>query len=169
MKKLRYATTLSALALIFTSAFSTAATVEFSWDDPAKFQDIKETSGNNARFQTRVINELEEQFRKEAEQLPADQTLHVTVHDVDLAGYVEYFHPGYPFGLRVVRNIDFPIIDLSYELKDANNAVIKSGTEEIKDLGFRNATLTNNLQRDPFRYENQLIKEWYDSEFRSEI
>src|SRR5688500_5314047 len=165
MKKLRYATTVSALALIFTSAFSSAATLEFSWDDPTKFRDMKQTDGNTAKFRTRVMNELEEQFRDEAEKLPADQTLHVTVHDVNLAGDVEYFHPGYPFGLRVIRSIDFPTIDLSYELMDANKAVIQSGTEQIKDLGFRNAMM-NTLQHDPFKYENQLIEDWYETEFR---
>src|SRR5687767_9357555 len=123
MKKIPYATALSALALIFTSAFSAAATVEFTWDDPTKFRDVKETNGNTARFRSRVIRELEEQFRREAEQLPANQTLHLTVHDVDLAGDVEYFHEGFPFGLRVIRSVDFPTIDLSYELKDANEAV----------------------------------------------
>jgi hypothetical protein len=131
MKKLRYATALSGLALILQSAFSTAATVDFTWEDPTKFQDIKQTNGSDARFRTRVMSELEEQFRREAGKLPADQNLRVIVHDVDLAGYIEYFHPGYPFGLRVIRNVDFPIIDLSYEFTDANSSVIKSGTEEI--------------------------------------
>ena len=166
MKKVPFVKTLSAFVLLFASALSAAATVEFTWDDPADFRDIKVTNDNKARFQTRVMSELEEQFRHEAEQLPADQTLHVTVHDVDLAGDIEYFHRGYPFGLRVVRKVDFPSIDLSYELKDANDVVIKSGTERIHDLGFQNSQLTTSaLQRDPFRYEDQLIKEWYDTEF----
>jgi DUF3016 family protein len=168
MSKLRLLKTFSAFALICASAISTAATVEFTWDDPAKFRDIEETNGSEARFQTRVIKELEEQFTRQAEKLPADQTLHVTVHDVDLAGFVEYFHPGFPFGLRVVRNIDFPTIDLSYELKDANDAVIKSGTQELKDLGFRSTSTVNSLNRDPFRYEHQLIKDWYNSEFAAD-
>ncbi|MES2624253.1 MAG: DUF3016 domain-containing protein [Pseudomonadota bacterium] len=164
MKKVPLVKTASAFALLFASALACAANVEFTWDDPAQFRDIKVTNENKVRFQTRVINELEEQFRHEAEKLPADQTLHLTVHDVDLAGYVEYFHENYPFGLRVIRNVDFPAIDLTYELRDANNAVIKSGTEEIKDLGFRTPVLSD-LQRDPFRYETQMIRNWYDTEF----
>ncbi len=165
MSKSRLVKTVSALALICASALTTAATVEFTWDDPQKFRDMEETNGSDVRFQARVIKELEAQFTRHAQKLPADQTLHVTVHDVDLAGFVEYFHPGYPFGLRVVRNIDFPTIDMSYELKDAGNSVIRSGSQELKNLGFRNTNTLNVLNRDPFHYENQLIKNWYNAEF----
>jgi hypothetical protein len=164
MKKLSKVKTLSALGLLLASGLSAAATVEFSWDDPTQFRDIRVTNENKARFQTRVISELEAQFTREAAKLPADQTLHLTVHDVDLAGDIEYFHPGYPFGLRVIRTVDFPAINLSYELKDANDAVIQSGTQRIKDLGFQTPTFSA-LQREPFRYETQLIRDWYNTEF----
>jgi hypothetical protein len=165
MKKAPYIKTLSALVLLLSSALSAAATVEVSWDDPKDFRDIRVTNDNKARFQARVIEELEEQFREEGEKLPADQTLHVTVHDVDLAGDIEYFHRGYPFGLRVVRNVDFPTIDLSYELTDANDRVIKSGDEKIRDLNFKTPVLTT-WKQGPFRYEHQLIRDWYNTEFR---
>ena len=165
MNKVSFSTTLTALGLLLVSAFSAAATVDFTWGDPKQFQDMKYPGGNDARFQARVIKELEEQFRREAEKLPADQILSVTVNDVDLAGYIEYFHPGYPFGLRVIRNIDYPTIDLSYMLKDANSDVIQSGEGKIKNLGFRNATLST-LQREPLRYEVELIKDWYQTEFK---
>ncbi len=164
MKTVTKARTLSALVLLLASGLSTAATVEFSWDDPAHFRDMKVTNENKARFQTRVISELEEQFAREAATLPADQTLHLTVHDVDLAGEIEYFHPGYPFGLRVIRRVDFPTINLSYELKDANDAVIQSGTQKIRNLNFQSPILSA-LQREPFRYETQLIRGWYNTEF----
>lgn len=164
MSKLRAIKLFSPLALVFGSALSNAAAVQFTWDDPATFRDIEQTNGSDARFQTRVIKQLEEQFTRQAAKLPSDQTLHINIHDVDLAGFVEYFHPGYPFGLRVVRNIDFPTIELTYELKDASGAVIKSGTRELKDLGFRNSSMVNMLNRDPFGYENELIKDWVNSE-----
>jgi hypothetical protein len=167
MKKVPLVKTLSALVLLLSSAFSAAATVEFSWDDPGTFRDIEATNTNKDRFQTRVMDELEDQFRQEAAKLPADQTLHLTVHDVDLAGDIEYFHDGYPFGLRVVRNVDFPTIDLSYELKDSNDTVIKSGTDRIRDMSFRTPVLST-WKQDPFRYEHQLIEDWYDTEFQQD-
>jgi hypothetical protein len=164
MKNAAFVKMLSALVLLLSSALSAAATVEFSWDDPGTFKDMKATNDNKTRFQTRVMEELEGQFRQEAAKLPADQTLHVTVHDVDLAGEIEYFHRDYPFGLRVVRNVDFPTIDLSYELKDANDTVIKSGSDKIRDLGFRTPVLSARKQ-DPLRYEHQLIEDWVEMEF----
>lgn len=164
MNKVSFAKTLSALVLLLSSTLAAAATVQVDWDDPAKFRDIKVTNDSKVRFQERVMEELGDQFRKEAEKLPADQTLHVTVHDVDLAGDIEYFHRGYPFGLRVIRNVDFPTIDLSYELKDASDTVIKSGTQKVRDMNFRTPVLTT-WKQDPFRYENQLIKDWVNTEF----
>lgn len=164
MNKVPFVKTLSAFVLLLSSALATAATVQLDWDDPANFRDIKVTNDSEARFQERVKEELGEQFRKQAERLPAGQTLHVTVHDVDLAGDIEYFHRNYPFGLRVIRNVDFPTIDLSYELKDANDTVIKSGTQKVRDMNFRTPVLTT-WKQDPFRYENQLIKDWVSTEF----
>lgn len=153
----------SLLALSATQA--PAATVELEWGDPAKFRDIRAASEGQVRFQEQVMSQLEEIFRKKGTaSLEEGQTLHISVKDVDLAGEIEYFHPNYPQGLRIVRNVDSPAFVLSYELRDADGSVLKSGEDRIRDLGFNYKTL-NMLDRTPLRHEKELINQWYEGLF----
>jgi hypothetical protein len=143
-----------------------AATLQMSWSDPDKYRDIRATATNKHKFQAQVMAELEEQFHKEAEKLPADQILHVTVNDLDLAGEIEYFYTDYPFGLRVIRNVDFPQMEFNYELLDAAGKVLKSDVEKIADLGFRSSALVSaNRLESGLHYEKKLIHEWYQQTF----
>lgn len=142
-----------------------AAMLAFEHGDPGKFLDVRATQESQTKFEQTVMSELEEQFREEAAALPDNQTLKVTVTDVDLAGDIEYFHRWYPFGLRVIRNVDVPRLEFSYELRDANGEVIKAGEENIRDLNFRGQVLVQrNLE--PLDYEREMISEWYAKTFR---
>jgi hypothetical protein len=151
-------------AMALATAGAQAATVNVQWNDPKEYRDIRAVQSSQQRFEERVIEELEEEFRDEAAKLPADQTLNISVKDVNLAGEVEYFYRDYPFGLRVIRNVDFPQLELSYELRDANDQVIQSGDETLQDLGFRFDAPTR-ADRSTLRYEKALIHEWYQQSF----
>jgi len=153
---------LLAISLLSLVPVVQAATVEVTWSDPLQFRDIRSTDSGQQRFQSRVMTELETQFRDETvARLETGQTLTIEVADVDLAGEIEYFHANYPFGLRVIRNVDFPQMTLSYELRDADGMLVKSGTEKLADLGFRFGLLLP-ADRSALRYEKQMIKEWAD-------
>ncbi len=147
------------------SAGAHAATVAFEYTDPEDFRDIQATDVGQKGFEAGVLKELEEQFRDEAAALPEGQTLRVTLKNVDLAGDIEYFHSGYPFGLRVIRDIDFPKLEFSYVLLDANGDVLAMGEDEIKDMSFRVPTFNTRNQK-ALDYERALISEWYDETFR---
>jgi opacity protein-like surface antigen len=156
---------LLAVVLVALLPVAQAATVEVSWNDPQGFRDIRTTNGGQQRFQASVMSELEQQFQHEAAaRLQEGQVLTIAVDDIDLAGEIEYFYTNYPFGLRVIRNVDFPQMTLSYELRDADGKLVKSGTEKLADLGFRFSTLTQ-VDRSALRYEKQMIKEWAQQSF----
>ena len=160
---MQYQRSLLAAALLALVPLTEAATVEVSWKDPQEFRDIRTVNDNQLRFQERVMTELEQQIRDETlSRLDDGQSLKVEIDDLDLAGDIEYFHPNYPFGLRVVRNVDFPQMTLSYELRAADGTLLKAGTEHVADLGFRFTTLIGN-DRTPLRYEKQMIREWSQS------
>jgi hypothetical protein len=157
---MKYQRTLLAAVLLALLPVAHAATVEVSWKDPKEFRDIRATDTGQQRFQSSVMVELDEQFRDEAaSRLATGQTLKISVDDIDLAGEIEYFHRNYAFGLRVIRNVDFPQMTLSYELRDADGKLLKSGTEKLADLGFRFSTLMP-IDRSALRYEKQMIREW---------
>jgi hypothetical protein len=149
---------------VLLSTGANAASVEIEWVNPDGFRDIRAVDINQQRFRERVLNELEEQFRREAAKLPAEQSLHIAVNDVDLAGEIEYFHNNHPFGLRVIRRVDAPSLSLSYELRDSSDAVLQSGEGTVRDSSFRSTTLMP-VDRSILRYEKALIRDWYQKAF----
>ena len=163
--------TTSVLALAALSASITlpaqAASLDMEWTDPEGFRDIE--AGNlmtQDRFERHVLEELQAHFgRNAARHLPADQRLRVTVSDVDLAGYVEYFVPGFEQGLRVVSDdLYFPRISFSWELLDEDAQVIGSGEEKLKDNSFRfHAGVIS--RDDNLLFEKRMIDEWFHDKF----
>ena len=149
------------------SAGAHAATVAFEYTNPDDFRDIRATEQSQPKFEQNVLRELEDEFRAEAAKLPEGQTLHVTLKDIDLAGDIEYFHQSYPFGLRVIRDVDFPRMELSYELRDADGQVLKSGEDKVSDMGFRTPAFEARLNMEPLDYEKALIRDWVRDTFRS--
>ncbi len=167
MKHLRKTLIATAFGLA-TSAGAQAATVAFEYTTPDHFRDIRATDESQPKFEQNVLREFEDAFRQEAaRQLPEGQTLHVTLKDVDLAGDIEYFHRSYPFGLRVIRDVDFPQMELSYELRGANGDVLKSGNERVADMGFRTPAFATRVNMDPLDYEKAMIRDWVRDTFSS--
>lgn len=158
--------TLAVLSLsLFTALAAQAATVEIVWQDPEKFRDIRGGVEGQKSFQERVIAALGSYFEEAAGRtLPEDQSFHLTITDVDLAGDVEYFFFRFPMGIRVMRDIYFPSIEFTYELRDASGTVLKSGEENIKDMGYLYSGMTY-LHNPPFDYEKHLIDDWFRKNF----
>jgi hypothetical protein len=150
------------------SSGASAADLAFEYTDPSEFRDLRATDTSQDRFEQRVLKELEAHFRKEAAMLlPEGQNLRVTLTDLDLAGFIEYpSSMRWPMGLRVVRNLDFPQMNFTYEVRDASGELLSSGEEELKDLSFRSTMLVNR-DTDALRYEKALISAWFDRRFGS--
>lgn len=141
------------------------ADVEIEWVEPEKFRDIRGGPVSQKSFQNQVIAVLTAYFEEAAEQtLPAGQTLRLTITDVDLAGDVEYFFFRFPFGIRVMRDIYFPEIEFNYVLEDAEGKVLKSGQQNIKDMGYLYSGKIF-VNDPPFDYEKRLIDDWFRKTF----
>lgn len=166
MKTYLHKTLMATACGLAMSAGAQAATVAFEYTNPNDFRDIRATEQSQPKFEQSVLRELEQEFRDQAAKLPDGQTLHVTLKDVDLAGDIEYFHRFYPFGLRVIRDIDFPQLELSYELRDASGAVISSGEDRIADMSFHFPAYATRLNQQPLDYEKALIGQWVRETFR---
>jgi hypothetical protein len=142
-----------------------AASVAIEWQDPGKYRDMRAGNEGQRNFEQRVTAALTRSFEDAAaDHLPAEQTLRLTITDVDLAGDVEYFFVDFPQGIRVMRDVYFPSIRFAYELRDAGGNVIASGEENIKDMGYRFSGM--NFINDPeFNYEDRLIHDWVAGTF----
>jgi hypothetical protein len=155
------------VALSILALSAQAAQFEIEWDDPRRFSDIMASNmDTQPRFEQRVMDELSRHFRDRAlRYLPPDHTLSVHMKDLDLAGEVEWFHPGYPWGLRVVRNLFFPRLDFSYELRDDAGVLVAGGDETIWDVQARTLTMRQGRQ-DPLFYEKHVIDQWFQKRVR---
>jgi hypothetical protein len=165
MKRLTFAAVATALTLSAFGSLAHAASVDIQWQNPEGFRDVRATNEGRTRFRDRVLEELTQAFNESAAELPADQTLHIVVTDVDLAGEVEYFHPNFPFGLRVLRRVDAPMLALSFELRDANDKVLQSGETRLHDRNYNLRTALP-IDRSPLRYERNMIRNWMRDTFQ---
>lgn len=153
------------LFAMFLTGWVQAATVEIEWREPEKYRDIQAGNESPKNFQERVTATLTSYFEDAAEDhLAADQSLNLTITDVDLAGDVEYFFLDFPQGIRVMREVYFPSISFTYELKDAAGTVIKTGEENIKDMGYRFSGMMF-IYEPPMNYEKRMIHDWFSETF----
>lgn len=158
-----------AVAWLVVSMPAWAGDVEINWVEPEKYRDIRGGEVNQKRFQAQVIAALTAYFEEAAARtLAADQTLHLNITDVDLAGDVEYFFFRFPMEIRVMRDVYFPSIEFSYELRDANGELIMSGQENLRDMGYLYSGQYY-LNDPPFDFEKRMIDDWFNRSFSGEI
>lgn len=138
-----------------------AANSEITWTDYKSYRDIKESNEGRKNFREKVFNNFEKHFAQLAAKLPENQTLKIEVTDVDLAGDTRVIGID---RLRIVREIDFPRMNFSYQLLDENNNLIKSEDVVLKDMNFlsgSNARYRYYL----LEYEQIMLDEWFQDTF----
>lgn len=156
-----------ALAGLFLAApVANAAGLDLKWQEPEKFQDIEASNlASQKQFQQRVLDELGNDIQNAANKyLPADYHLEMTVTDMDLAGDVEYFFTRFPTGIRVMRDLYFPSIAFNYALTDGEGTVLKTGNENIKDMGYQYSGVRM-VKQAPLGYEKRMIDDWFRDTF----
>ena len=140
-----------------------------TWGDYQTFTDVKPANGMRKAYAESTFKTLEEYMHKLAADLPQGHTLAMTITNLDLAGRVL---PGSFTGLglhsadmiRVIKTIDIPRIEFTYEYKDANGIVLKSDTVNLKDMSFM--TGHNPLfSSDPLKYEKNMLRKWFKKTF----
>jgi hypothetical protein len=140
-----------------------------TWGDYQTFTDVKPANGMRKAYAESTFKTLEEYMHKLAANLPQGHTLAMTITNLDLAGRVL---PGSFTGLglhsadmiRVIKTIDIPRIEFTYEYKDANGIVLKSDTVNLKDMSFM--TGHNPLfSSDSLKYEKNMLRKWFKKTF----
>lgn len=156
--------------LAFSGSLSVqAAELNINWKDPQEYRDIRAgTVMNQEQFEQRVIGELTEQFEESAQRLlPSNYVLDIAVDNVDLAGDIEYFIGPFNQDMRVVRDLYFPRLDFSYELRDSEGKVVARGEEDVKDTNFY--VMREYVRDEPLFYEKQMIDDWFYDTFFEDI
>ncbi|WP_218352308.1 DUF3016 domain-containing protein [Alteromonas lipotrueiana] len=142
-----------------------AAQVEVTWQDPDTYQDIHPSNQSRQSFRKMIFSDFEEYFGKLAEDLPEDQTLSLTITDLDLAGQVwpSSFVGGIGgTDIRLVKSVYIPRINFVYTLTDASGNTLQSAEVKLKDMGFMDRGVRTNRRYSNLSYEKAMFKDWFD-------
>jgi hypothetical protein len=149
-------------ALAFLPAAAAAATARVEFENPGAFTDAGRPRPQAVRSES--VEALRDHLEREiSRRLPAGQTLHVWITDVDLAGDFEPTQR-YSNEVRIVRDRYPPRIELRFRLVGADGSSVKAGTRTLRDGAFLLHGLPD--QQDALRYEKAMINRWLETEFR---
>ena len=153
------------LLYIFTSSPLMAASVEVTWTNPDKYRDIDSGEQHRKHFKERIFKKLEKHFAELADTLPKDQLLKIDVTDVDLAGDV---HHGGIRQIRIVKDVYFPRMELSYQLVNADKTMVTSGDAKLKDMRFL-SYIGPAYKNESLGHEKKMLDDWFKATFSGYI
>ncbi|MEI6893533.1 MAG: DUF3016 domain-containing protein [Colwellia sp.] len=161
MKQLILMVTLFTGSLLLT-ANTFAASSEVIWTDYESYRDIREGSMTKKKFREHLFKTIEQHIASLAAKLPEDRTLKINVTDVDLAGNINI---GGIHSIRIIKQMYPPRINLSYQLIDANDNVIKSDEDVVvRDMNFMTSVPLKYRQKS-FGYEKRMLDKWFKDTF----
>ncbi len=135
--------------------------VAVNFQDPDKFTDVSDSFGGG--YSQSYLDLISEHLKKTASsRLAVGQKLSVTFTDIDLAGDIP---PGRVDSVRFIQSIYIPRMQLSFELKDANGAIVRQGERRLIDLDFQSKMTSFMDRNQPLNYDKEMLAEWVKREF----
>ena len=130
---------------------------------PERFTDAEDRWGASGRSLRTTLAEMTRIFQElGSRRLGPDESLDVTVLDIDLAGYER---PGFgtPGGLRVVQDSTPPRIRFAYALR-RDRRVVASGEDTATDINFM-LTANPRFATGGLYYERAVLRDWFARRF----
>ncbi|MFA9273288.1 MAG: DUF3016 domain-containing protein [Candidatus Aquirickettsiella gammari] len=156
MKKFLFAL----FALTCYSNFAAAGEVKVNWGKLDDFTEISPGHETKEHFRERLKKEFEDVFAALAKKLPDGYQLTVNISDIDLAGDIR---PGASFSvsqIRIMREIYWPRMNFSYELRNTQQEVIAQAKEELRDMDYLHRVRIPS-GRTSFEYEEKMLNDWF--------
>ena len=130
---------------------------------PQNFTDVKRSYMDDTSVE--LLGEIQKFIRETGERaVPEGMKLEIRVTDIDLAGDFEPWHGARLNDVRILRGIYPPRIKLEFQLTDRGGHVVRSGQRSLSDLAYQTRLTWPNS--DYLRYEKDLVRDWYRTEFR---
>ena len=135
--------------------------VAVAWNDPAGFAERSRLIGSEEpRDDERWLQTLAQTLRDEISvRLPEGQTASVRIVDAARAGSYESLGNSAARRVRVVRDLYPPLLDIEFERRGADGALVESGLQRLRDAGFLTAGLPP-ASHEGLRFEKDLIQRW---------
>ncbi|WP_017444147.1 DUF3016 domain-containing protein [Gayadomonas joobiniege] len=139
----------------------TAGNSEIKWVEPEKYTDIKAPDSYTRKgYQEYVFSSFERYLEQASRKyLPDDQTIKLTVTELDLAGWVRPFGNSLEY-LRVIEDGFIPRIKFDYKIIDEQGAVIDQGSANLKNMAMSEDVIVP-PGLDDFKHEFAMIKHWF--------
>ncbi|HEY8608194.1 MAG TPA: DUF3016 domain-containing protein [Noviherbaspirillum sp.] len=146
-------------ALLAASAAAGSA-VSVHFENPAQYTDASLGAGQAA--EPRVLAIIEDHLQNLGQRcLSGDAALEVRVLDIDLAGRQQWSRQN----LRVMRESDWPRIDIAYALR-RSGADVAAGRQQVSDMNYLwtgSAAARSDTQ--PMPYERAMLTRWFNARF----
>jgi hypothetical protein len=136
--------------------------VTVTWENPDSYLDVRATIEPQGSFEERLFAALGRFIEVEASKiLSPGQKLQVTVHNLDMAGYIERSMLQTGDWIRVVKDLDHVMIEIEHQLVDASGEVLS----ELRKMYSKRPRWQRSAATEArsFQYEKQVILEWLRS------
>ncbi len=155
---------LFAVMLLATAPPASAESVTVEWVDPDRFSDVAETASRTDRERVSILNHLEAFFVQQgSKHISEGRELHLRVTDVDLAGDFELWRSPQLHDVRFVRDIYPARLQFTWELMDADGAVLREGTERLSS--FDTYLQPTRVDREQYPYIKEIYRRWLSRTF----
>ncbi|UVE19439.1 DUF3016 domain-containing protein [Pseudomonas sp. LS44] len=147
------------------TALAAASAVDVSYQHPEKFRDASlRSSGYERGADAFVMKALDVHLQELGSRyLPAGQTLHIDILDIDLAGRYEPWH-GNAYNVRFMRDITWPSIKLHYELKQ-DGKTVASQDQQVNDMFYLQRPGRSMHSSDRLYAEKAMLDDWFRQRF----
>lgn len=150
-------------AMLLASAIASAGETRVGFMQPENFTDAR-LNGYGGGVDAIVMSTMERHLQHLGSAcLPAGQALDIRIHDIDLAGRVEWWHG--PSGqTRVMREITWPRIKLSHAVREGGQAG-EDIYQEISDISYLSESPYLRSDSMPLPYERAMLTRWFERQF----
>lgn len=148
------------------SGFAFAGEAKVTWLNPQDYTDIASDDGPQQAFQNSMFNYLDEEFTRQAKELPKGSVLNVTVTNFDMAGEMRVGPDGQP--VREVQSMWYPQMTVNYQLTDATGTTISQQQGMVylyQDFYNVNSVARENESSNEFYFEDAMVRQWFYNTF----
>jgi hypothetical protein len=133
--------------------------VEVVFDHPDNFNDIRDTYSDTPGGREYVLRELNNYVASTADQvLPAGYKLKIVFTDITLAGWLPI--QASDNDRRVFKATTPPDFKFSYTVTNSSGAVVKQGSDHIRDLEYQTRLINDPALSMPLPYEKAALGDW---------
>lgn len=153
----------SSIAIASGSANAPAGETQVIFIEPENFTDAR-LNRPAGGADTLVLNTIERHLQQLGHRcMAAGRSVHIRIHDIDLAGRIEWWH-GPSRQTRVMNEITWPRIKLTYAVRE-NGQAGQDTPLELSNLAYLSESPFLRAESTPLPYERAMLTRWFEQQF----